>query len=276
MKQRLSNSAAGIILCLTNTTSCSMPYTSHEARVKSMNFKLWSMVIPTILLLIGCTSVGPHNSLGHHAILGSTYGWSDDITEVVTDIRIDDLRIRRVRVSDSYCLLGYSEHIELDGPIGPDSSEIVDRLLSDIPICMNLDKELPAVPKTVYLNSQGGHLADGYRMGEIFQSNKARTIITEKQVCASACAIAFLGGMQRYMLYDARLIFHAPYIDTGIGIECADDKQATPLRAYLVDKLGKNNGEFVLQRTMSYCSADSGWTLNSDAATLFDITTPFR
>lgn len=229
-----------------------------------------------ILFLIGCTSVGPHESVGHHAILGTTYGWSVDRTEIVTDIRVGELRVRRVRLPDANCLLGYSEHIELNGPIGPDSSEIVDRLLSEMPICIHLDKAWSAEPKTVYLNSQGGNLADGYRMGEIFRANKVRTIITGRQVCASACAIAFLGGMQRYMLHDASLIFHAPYIDTGLGIECFHDREVDTLRAYLVDKLGKNDGEFVLLRTMSYCSVSSGWTLNSDAATLFNITAPFR
>ena len=46
----------------------------------------------------------------------------------------------------------------------------------------------------IYLNSPGGSLAGGIRLGRYFKQNRIKTIIEGYGVCASACALAFLGG----------------------------------------------------------------------------------
>src|SRR3954464_4322585 len=46
----------------------------------------------------------------------------------------------------------------------------------------------------VYLNSTGGNLREGMRLGRFFFQNKIETVIESKTQCASACALAFLGG----------------------------------------------------------------------------------
>jgi hypothetical protein len=46
----------------------------------------------------------------------------------------------------------------------------------------------------VYLNSGGGNLREGMRLGRFFVQNKIETVIESKTQCASACALAFLGG----------------------------------------------------------------------------------
>ena len=46
----------------------------------------------------------------------------------------------------------------------------------------------------VYLNSPGGNLREGMRLGRFFFQNKIETVIESKTQCASACALAFLGG----------------------------------------------------------------------------------
>ena len=46
----------------------------------------------------------------------------------------------------------------------------------------------------VYLNSAGGNLREGMRLGRFFFQNKIETVIESKTQCASACALAFLGG----------------------------------------------------------------------------------
>ena len=46
----------------------------------------------------------------------------------------------------------------------------------------------------VYLNSPGGNLREGMRLGKFFFDNKIETVVETKTSCASACALAFLGG----------------------------------------------------------------------------------
>lgn len=60
----------------------------------------------------------------------------------------------------------------------------------------------------VYLDSPGGSLADGMRIGRLLRQLRANTLIgkrgsrgagIEPGACLSACSIAFLGGVQRYV-----------------------------------------------------------------------------
>jgi hypothetical protein len=54
---------------------------------------------------------------------------------------------------------------------------------------------LPKKPLVVvYLNSPGGNLREGMRLGRFFFDNKIETSVETKTACASACALAFLGG----------------------------------------------------------------------------------
>jgi hypothetical protein len=55
--------------------------------------------------------------------------------------------------------------------------------------------KLPKKPTIViYLNSPGGNLREGMRLGKFFFDNKIETVVETKTMCASACALAFLGG----------------------------------------------------------------------------------
>jgi hypothetical protein len=54
---------------------------------------------------------------------------------------------------------------------------------------------LPKKPSVVvYMNSPGGNLREGMRLGRFFFDNKIETAVETKTGCASACALAFLGG----------------------------------------------------------------------------------
>jgi hypothetical protein len=73
------------------------------------------------------------------------------------------------------------------------SGEIVDGDL------LKLQTEIAKLPPersiTVYLESPGGSLGEGVRMGEFFYQARIATAIKGRQGrCLSACAIAFLGG----------------------------------------------------------------------------------
>jgi hypothetical protein len=67
----------------------------------------------------------------------------------------------------------------------------------------------------VYLASDGGDLYEGMRLGRFFKQNRIETVIEGGHDCASACALAFLGGTGndghpwRSSSTNSRLGFHA-------------------------------------------------------------------
>jgi hypothetical protein len=223
------------------------------------------------LCLAGCASPPPAE---RHQILGTTYGWEKEANnvEVLLDAKINKLLVRHVKLAEPSCVGGFVEHIEISGEIGPDSTEALGRLLPQVKPCTDPNTGKKYSFK-VYLSSGGGYLNDGYALGDLFREHQVGTEITGGQKCASSCAIAFLGGKFRQMSYDAELLFHAPYTTDGIAINCEDTGQVAGLEDYYQTKLGETEGRFLLERTMSYCSVEGGWTLNKDGAKLLGITT---
>lgn len=67
----------------------------------------------------------------------------------------------------------------------------------------------------IYLGSPGGNLYEGMRLGLFLNQNRIRTVVEGGNDCASACALAFLGGSDndgkpwRSSSTDSRLGFHA-------------------------------------------------------------------
>jgi hypothetical protein len=72
----------------------------------------------------------------------------------------------------------------------------------------------------VLLSSPGGNLSAGLRIGKLIHLKKFSTAVPDGVGCASACAIAWLGGIVRYMGRTALVGFHAAYrIDNGRATE---------------------------------------------------------
>ena len=61
---------------------------------------------------------------------------------------------------------------------------------------------------TVILDVSGGYLTEGIEIGRIIRAKRLRTIVPEGGSCLSACAEAFLGGVN-YRI-DGTLGFHVP------------------------------------------------------------------
>ena len=61
-----------------------------------------------------------------------------------------------------------------------------------------LDKYLSKLPHkkhtAIYFDSPGGSLSEGIQLGRYFKENKIKTVVQGYKICASACALAFLGG----------------------------------------------------------------------------------
>jgi ATP-dependent protease ClpP protease subunit len=211
------------------------------------------------LLISGCS--------GTHSILGSSGGYSKSDVAIQSDITVSGLKIRYSKLkTGSDCSSSGKDMVELSGPIGPDSSEVVERLLSKMTTCNGYGPY-------VYLNSGGGTLKDGYKLANIFRKYSASTIVGYQQSCASACAVAFLGGQTRVVFSGGKLIFHAPYLknpSTGAA-ECRSKTDSEDLKKFYISMIGQKDGQFLFDRTMDTCSTTDGWTINKDAAKLFGI-----
>jgi hypothetical protein len=98
-----------------------------------------------------------------------------------------------------------------------------------------LDLYISGQPKrkqvAVYLGSEGGDLYEGMRLGLYFKANRIKTSLEGGMICASACALAFLGGTDskgktwRSSSTNARLGFHAFRNANGSAMP-TDDVQA--------------------------------------------------
>ena len=80
---------------------------------------------------------------------------------------------------------------------GPILSEEVDGILSQLE-----DKK----PKLILLNSIGGNVSGAVRFARYVRENQMNTWIAKNQTCASACALVFLAGIQRFS--EGRLVVH--------------------------------------------------------------------
>jgi hypothetical protein len=67
----------------------------------------------------------------------------------------------------------------------------------------------------VVFQSPGGNLIAGIEIGKAIHLKGFSTFVPETVQCASACALAWLGGRVRYMSNTARVGFHAVYVDKG-------------------------------------------------------------
>jgi hypothetical protein len=69
----------------------------------------------------------------------------------------------------------------------------------------------------VAFESDGGSLLAGIRIGELIRMKGFITVVPVGARCASAYAIAWLGGVKRFMGEPALVGFHAAYRDDGTG-----------------------------------------------------------
>jgi len=210
-----------------------------------------------------------------HCLVGTNACWESGKYEIISDIEVSNLKIRHVRQTDSKLCAERSQnddHIEMSGPINPDTPFIIERLLKKIEDSPNRcrGKTGTKYSITVFLNSGGGYMKDGYELGEMFRREQVSTRIVNNAECYSSCATAFLGGHYRGLEKEGKLMFHAPYSYTfGYDVSCS--KKDAKLLSYMKTMLNDTDGEFLYKRTMSYCSKSSGWSLNRDAAEIFGL-----
>ena len=97
----------------------------------------------------------------------------------------------------------------------------------------------------VAFSSDGGSLAAGLRIGEAIRRKGFSTIVPDGRRCASACAFAWLGGIERFLGTDARIGFHAassPASDGETGVLPYLTKIGLPYEAIIYITQAAPNG----------------------------------
>ena len=70
----------------------------------------------------------------------------------------------------------------------------------------------------VVFDSNGGNLAAGIGIGRAIRLQEYSTSVSDNGTCASACALAWLGGVQRFLPSSARVGFHLAYTQDNASI----------------------------------------------------------
>src|SRR5262249_607001 len=86
---------------------------------------------------------------------------------------------------------------------------------SDIDTFRKIAAPLPTA--TVSFESDGGALVTGIRIGTAIRHKRFSTLVADGAICASACAVAWLGGVRRYVGRAASVGFHAAYVVKASG-----------------------------------------------------------
>jgi hypothetical protein len=84
--------------------------------------------------------------------------------------------------------------------------------LADIDTFRTRTESLPVGRARVEFSSKGGSLLAGIRIGSLIRTKKFNTVVPDGAQCASACALAWLGGTRRLIGEYASVGFHAAYI----------------------------------------------------------------
>jgi hypothetical protein len=106
--------------------------------------------------------------------------------------------------------------------------------LSDIELFRN--KVAPLSKATVAFRSDGGSLLAGIRIGMLIRVKSFTTIVPDAAQCASACAVAWLGGVHRFLGVGSKVGFHAAYVQKA-GTTTESGPGNAVLGAYL-DQIG--------------------------------------
>ena len=208
------------------------------------------------------------------ALVACSGSWAESDSEMNISRQIYDvneLQIIQNPVPLRSCTSGVAMTYSLSGVIGPDRTFAMTKLLDRNATCRDHDGNVVVAP-LIYLNSQGGSLDDGYALGREFRRLGVTVAVGFGSQCASSRAVAFLGGKNRFVAKEGRVLLYAPYhvgrnevgglevnCDIGVG-------ELAKLRDYYREMTDKETSDRLYERTMWYCSAENGWVVKGGAA----------
>ena len=112
---------------------------------------------------------------------------------------------------------------------------------------------LPFRRAVVEFASEGGTIYDGLVMGKLINGLGFWTVVRAGKTCASACAIAWLGGSQRFAEKGAKIGFHAAYVMQKNKTE--ENGMANAIVGAYLTKLG------LTEDAVAYATASGPWQM---------------
>lgn len=121
----------------------------------------------------------------------------------------------------------------------------------------------------IVFDSPGGNLSAGLGMGKTIRLKKFETAVEQGRDCASACALAWLGGSRRIILLPGRVGFHAAFLTDGQGKSVTSGTGNALVGAYL-NSLGMTSYaiQYLTEKpptAVNWLDADLGRILGIDA-----------
>ena len=114
---------------------------------------------------------------------------------------------------------------------------------------------------SVFMHSGGGFMKSGIALGELFKKEQVSVKVDNLSMCASACALAWTGGLYRSISGNGKLIFHAPYTTGKFGTKRCSSKEETPeLVAYIEDTFISPAKRNSVMHGAYYCDPNGGKT----------------
>jgi hypothetical protein len=95
-------------------------------------------------------------------------------------------------------------------------------------------------PPVVLLNSGGGSLLEGVLLGRLFRRVGLWTVLTNGSACHSACALAFLGGVER--IIDARAQYGVHWVS---GIRQPDPRDTFEISVRVISLLNEYANDMI-------------------------------
>lgn len=210
-----------------------------------------------LLALGGCAAPAPEP---YHVVLGSgSYGYPSANMRILNVVQGDDFELRFSQIKYPECVSGSLDMVEFSGTISHQSLPQLNAMLNRLTPCVRRDGRRVVNP--VYLNSAQGELLLGIQLGQWFQSKGVEAIVTEGQVCESACALAYLGAQRKQVQANGRVVMHLSG-EQGKGFDCARSVDMMPLRNYLISTSGKQSGQALFNQALSHCRNGQGWNLS--------------
>lgn len=114
----------------------------------------------------------------------------------------------------------------------------------------------------VSFDSPGGNLLVGFAIGNAIRLRNVNVFVVDEAMCASACALAWLGGTHRVIIGPGRVGFHAAY-NVGKDGQQIEKGAANALVGSYLSKLGLND-KAIFYITNS-APAEMQWLTKADA-----------
>ena len=222
---------------------------------------LRSLGLLILLALLGC--VHPRQTqqeVPFHVVMGSnSYGYTGAQMQLVNAIQGDLFQVRLSRLKYPDCASGNLDVVEFSGTINNSSLSSLNSILQSLQPCFRKDGSRVVSP--VYLNSAQGDLLLGIQLGQWFQTQAVEVIVSEGQICESACAVAYLGAVYKRVQATGRVVLHLSG-EYGRGFDCARSVDMLPLKNYLLSTNSRQSGQSLYNQALTHCRSGKGWDLS--------------